>query len=99
MKIELLEEAEGDLLGGFAFYERQQAGLGHYFLDSLFSDIDSLQLYAGLHTEHFGYYRLLSRRFPYAVYYRVFDEVVRVYAVLDCRQSPERIASRLSGSE
>jgi hypothetical protein len=29
------------------FYERQETGLGWYFLDSLFSDIDSLLLYAG----------------------------------------------------
>ena len=53
--------ALADLRGGFRFYEKQQAGLGSYFLDSLL-------LYAGIHAEHFGKYRLLSERFPYAVY-------------------------------
>jgi len=57
-----------DLSGGFCFYEKQQAGLGSYFLDSLYSDINSLLLYAGIHAGHFGKYRLLSERFPYAVY-------------------------------
>ena len=44
MKIEILDEAEADLIEGFHFYERQETGLGLYFLDSLFSDIDSLLL-------------------------------------------------------
>jgi hypothetical protein len=47
VKIEILDEAEADLIEGFQFYERQETGLGWYFLDSLFSDIDSLLLYAG----------------------------------------------------
>lgn len=95
MRIEVLDDAERDLLDGFGFYERQQAGLGTYFLDSLIADIDSLILYAGLHERHFGYHRLLAKRFPYAIYYRVADPVVRVYAILDCRQSPTRIRTRL----
>jgi hypothetical protein len=36
MRIEILDEAEKDLLHGYAFYERQSQGLGQYFLDSLF---------------------------------------------------------------
>jgi hypothetical protein len=66
MRIELLDSAEKDLLDGFEFYERQSEGLGDYFIDSLFSDIESLHLYAGIHTLHFGYHRLLSKRFPFA---------------------------------
>jgi len=95
MRVQILEEAEQDLLDGFAFYESQGEGLGGYFLDSLFSDIDSLQLYAGIHSRHFGYHRLLARRFPYAIYYRVVGETVRAYAVLDCRRDPARIQDRL----
>lgn len=48
MKVEILDEAQNDLLDGFRFYENQSEGLGDYFLDSLFSDIDSLQIYAGV---------------------------------------------------
>ena len=80
MKIQILDEARQDLVNGFRFYEAQSPGFGDYFLDSLFADIDSLQIYAGVHSMHCGYHRLLARRFPYAVYYRVADEVARVPA-------------------
>jgi hypothetical protein len=36
-----------DIQSGQHFYERQQKGLGTYFLDSLFSDIDSLFVVCG----------------------------------------------------
>jgi hypothetical protein len=96
MRIEILDSAENDLLDGFKFYERQSKGLGDYFLDSLFSDIGSLYLYAGIHAFHFGYHRLLSKRFPFAIYYRVQKDVICVYAILDCRSNPAWIRDRLS---
>ena len=95
MKIRLLSLALDDLDAGRRFYEKQQAGLGDYFLDSLFSDIDSLLLYAGIHQKVFGYYRTLSRRFPYAIYYRVEGEEVQVWRILDCRQNPATTFQRL----
>jgi len=96
MRIEFLDSAEDDLLDGFEFYERQSKGLGNYFLESLFSDIESLHLYAGIHSIHFGYYRLLAKRFPFAIYYRSDKEIIRVYAILDCRRNPASIRNRLS---
>lgn len=59
MKIEILDSAEEDLIDGFKFYENHSRGLGDYFLDSIFSDIESLRVYAGIHALHFGYHRLL----------------------------------------
>ncbi len=55
MRVRLLSVAVDDIESGRRFYELQQAGLGDYFLDSLFSDIDSLLLYAGIHQKVFGY--------------------------------------------
>ena len=69
MKIEVLEEAKEDLISGYYFDEKQSPGLGSYFLDSLYSDIDSLLLYAGTHRAILGSHRCLSRRFPFAIYY------------------------------
>jgi hypothetical protein len=34
-------------------------------------------------------------RFPYAVYYKVDDDVCVVFRVLDCRQEPEKTAEAL----
>lgn len=96
MRIELLAEAEQDVLDGFRFYESQSAGVGNYFLDSILADIESLQLYAGIHAVCFGYHRMLAHRFPYAIYYRLEGETVRIYAVLDCRRNPTWIRGRLT---
>ena len=96
MKIVLLESAERDLKDGFRFYESQQKGLGAYFLESLLSDIDSLILFAGIHSVHFElYYRSLSKRFPFAVYYQLENDLVKVFAVIDCRRDPEWLKGRL----
>jgi hypothetical protein len=95
MKVQIVDEAAQDLVDGYRFYESQVAGLGDYLLDSLFSDIDSLRFHAGIHSLHFGYNRLLSKRFPFAVYYRTENDVVRVHAILDCRRDPSWIRNRL----
>lgn len=89
MKLRILDAASLDLIDGYRFYEKQQAGLGDYFLNSLYSDIDSLQLSAGMHTVFFGHYhRALSKRFPFAIYYKPIGQEVLIHAVLDCRRSP-----------
>jgi len=64
MRIKILASAVADLQAGRLFYEPQGDGLGEYFFNSLFSDIDSLVLYAGIHPKVFGFHRLLAKRFP-----------------------------------
>lgn len=88
MQIDLHRLAEEDLLTGYQFYDRQAPGLGNYFLDSLYADLESLGIYAGIHRRIFGYHRLLAKTFPYAVYYRIEDDRVLVFRILDCRLSP-----------
>ena len=95
MNIEILDDARQDLLDGSQFYNRIEAGLGDYFFNSLLSDIDSLQIYAGIHPRVLDYYRCLSKRFPFAIYYEFHPGLVEVYAVLDCRRSPTWIRQRL----
>ena len=96
MKIKVLPSARQDLVDGYKFYEKQSSGLGSYFKDTLFSDIDSLSMYGGIHLVHYGkYYRLLSKRFPFAVYYTIQHDVVCVFAVLDCRRNPAWIRNKL----
>ena len=91
MRIKVLSSAINDLHAGRLFYENQAEGVGSYFFDSVFSDIDSLALYAGIHPVIHGYYRMLSKRFPYAVYYKVEDDLAIVWRVLDLRSNPDRI--------
>ena len=96
--IEILDQAREDLIEGFHFYEEQQAGLGSYFLSNLYADIESLLLYRGLHEKIYtDYFRLLSRRFPFAVYYTFEARVIYIHAVIDCRRDPAWIRQRLEG--
>jgi len=90
VRVKILPTALQDLDRGRRFYARQRRSLGDYFLDALFSDIDSLELYAGIHMKVFDFHRLLAKRFPYAVYYKVDGETCIVFRVLDCRQEPEK---------
>jgi len=96
--IQILDRAEDDLVQGFWFYESQRVGLGSYFRASLYSDIESLRLYAGIHRRVYGsYHRLLSKRFPFAVFYTASENTVFVHAVLDCRRDPAWIRERVRG--
>jgi hypothetical protein len=45
-----------------------------------------------------GYYALRAKRFPYTIYYKRFNNVIKVYAVLDDRMEPIKIKDRLSDS-
>lgn len=96
MRIKILDEAQDDLIRGSRFYEARESGLGAYFLDCLFSDIDSLLLCGGIHQVVYGHHRCLSKRFPFAIYSSVEEDIVYVHAVLDCRRNPLWIRKRLN---
>ncbi len=98
MRIRITNAAEEDIEKGYYFYERKSPDLGIYFLDSIYSDIDSLLVFAGIHRHVFGYHRLLSKRFPFAIYYELDGDVVLVKAVLDCRRDPTWTRSKLTPS-
>lgn len=99
MKIQVLDEAEDDLEEGRAFYDQKESGVGDYFAAALAADIESLILFGGIHPIHFGFHRLLSKRFPFGVYYLVEGKVIRIYAVLDLRREPAWIRRRLTTGE
>ena len=95
MNIQILTAARRDLEKGKRFYDRQKEGLGDYFISSLISDIDSLLIYAGIHRKAYGYFCLLSKRFPYAIYYLIRSNEIHIYRVLDWRQNPNKTETYL----
>jgi hypothetical protein len=96
VNIQILDQAEQDLIEGFRFYEDQGSGLGAYFLTNLYADIESLRIYGGIHRVSYkSYCRLLSKRFPFAVYYTVREDTAFIRAVVDCRRDPAWIRRRL----
>lgn len=82
MKIQILDLAKGDLIEGHRFYEEMDAGLGAYFLEHLYTDIETLATLDELHSQPYGrFHRALSKRFPFSIFYTVEDSVVKVRAI------------------
>lgn len=89
MKVRILRSASQTVADAITFYERQGVGLGAHFLNSIMSDLRSLQIYAGVHQQYREtFYRMPCSKFPYSIYYRTQDSTVDVYAVLDDRRDP-----------
>lgn len=100
MRVRVLTSALNDLAAGREFYEKLAEGVGSYFFDSVFADIDSLSLFGGIHRKVFGFHRMLTHRFPFAIYYKIAsDQSVIVHRVLDCRRDPARTRRALRSSE
>ena len=98
MRVRILTSAHNDLVEGYWFYERQGEGLGDYFTDTLYGEIESLALYAGIHPRRLDFFRALSRKFPYSIYYEIEEGEARVYGVLDNRCDPNWIYGHLQES-
>ena len=94
-----LDGAKEDLRNGWFFYERQSPGLGDRFLDAIEAEVQTLALHAGVHLKVEGFYRMLIRRFPFALYYLIDDDTIAIYAILDCRRDPNGLRKWLGGSE
>ncbi len=97
MNITVLRSARRTIADGIRFYERQETGLGAYFLSSIMSDLRSLKIYGGGHQIYEGtpFHRMVCNRFPYSIYYLQEKTEIQVYAVLDDRRDPERIRNIL----
>ena len=96
MNIRILSPARYDLIDGYWFYEERETGLGSYFIESIYADIDSLSRNAGIHLVLFGKHRMIASRFPYSVYYSVNESEVQIHAVLDDRRNPGWVSERLN---
>jgi plasmid stabilization system protein ParE len=82
--------AEADLEDAARWYENQRAGLAGRFLDDVnrtFARIRErpLQFPTVLRETR----RALLQTFPYAVYFRVSDEIIVIVAVLHLRRNPK----------
>ncbi len=95
MNVELRDEARDDLVNGAVFYGEQSSGMDEYFIRCLREDIQKLKTTGGIHEKYNGFYRSLSERFPFAIYYTITEEIIDVVAILDCRRDPLSLSTRL----
>jgi plasmid stabilization system protein ParE len=81
--------AAGDIKRAYAWYERAREGLGEEFLIEVRAAIDVVlmapEAYAVLHRQT---RRVLVRRFPYGLFYRVVDDVVVFVACTHTHRDP-----------
>jgi hypothetical protein len=96
IRVRISEDALQDLNAGFLFYEAQEHGLGDYFTACLRADIEGLKVSAGVHRMVYqDYHRLLSRVFPYGIFYTMESQEAVVWAIIDLRKDPAWIREKL----
>lgn len=91
----ILEEAVDDLNEGRSFYDLQETSVGEYFWDCLITDIESLILYAGIHRKKFVSFQMFAKRFPYAMYYEIVDEIAYIATIQPMRRDLAWISEQL----
>jgi plasmid stabilization system protein ParE len=88
-------EAEAELAEAAVWYEEQQGGLGHEFMDEVDLALAKIQgnpdQYQVMRRRA---RRVLLRRFPYALIYRVLNNEVHVLACIHGHRHPRRWQSR-----
>lgn len=88
--------AENDMAQSEAWYEEQEQGLGGEFYRAVSAGVERLRR-APLAPRCFynDYRKVLLRRFPFALIYKVEGRIIRVYAVFHTAQDPAKWRKRL----
>jgi toxin ParE1/3/4 len=90
-RVNLSIEAFAQVAEAFLWYQGQRPNLGWEFDSDLTAVFEMLrQLPEAAPQVHRGLRRALLRKFPYAVYYQLQPEEIRVRAVLHMRRRPRR---------
>ncbi len=96
MKVTYHPEAEAELRDAARYYEERVPQLGERFLDAANLAVESIVRSPGLCPIVESDIRLcLMRKFPYAIYFRVFPDQIRILAWKHHRRNPEYWKSRL----
>ncbi len=93
--VRLRSEAEQDLEDAARWYEEQQQGLGHQFLDEAMRTFTTIAEQPTMYPDFGrGAHRALIRRFPFGIYYRIEESAVVVLAVMHGSRHPRHWKSR-----
>ncbi|HWZ74100.1 MAG TPA: type II toxin-antitoxin system RelE/ParE family toxin [Casimicrobiaceae bacterium] len=83
--------AAAEVEEAFSWYEQQRPGLGEEFLDVVDEALREIAAYPLRQAVLFrDMRRLLLKRFPYAVFYRVYPGTIAVVACMHARRNPLR---------
>lgn len=99
MRLEFHPDALAEYEGSVEHYESVQSGLGHRFIASVESALESiLESPSTWPVLEQDIRRRLTRVFPYAVLYAVEPDHVLVVAIMHCHQHPDYWRNRASGT-
>ena len=74
------------------WYESQRVGLGAEFLAEIDATIQVLSRDPQRHAVYYrGFRRVLARRFPYKLFYRLEDDQIIVFCILHVRRDHPRL--------
>jgi toxin ParE1/3/4 len=83
--------AEADLQEAWLWYESQRLGLGDEFLVEIHAAIRLLETNPERRPFYYlGFRRLLTRRFPYKLFYRVEEGRVIIFRILHAKREHRR---------
>jgi len=91
MSLELVirPEAEADALEAYRWYSEQLPGLGDDFLAEIDRALETIRANPEVHRKvHREFRRVLTRRFPYAVFFAVRGDRIVVFAILHTARDP-----------
>ncbi len=95
LPVSLTSAASADLRAAHDWYEQRSPGLGKDFIRMVDTALARIarqpELFPPIHR---GLRRVLLRRFPYSVFYRIDTDAVRVIAVLHAKMDPCRTDAR-----
>ncbi|PZV16446.1 MAG: recombinase [Pseudanabaena sp.] len=87
----LLKKAEEDVAQAYAWYEKQERGLGEEFLRCVDAAIQLIgrnpEMYSKVHKD---FRKCVVRRFPYMIFYEYSPNTVTIFAIFHCSQHPQK---------
>ena len=87
---------EADVEAAFNWYEREEPGLGFEFLEELRAAYQRILDHPlGYQDLRLRIRRALTRRFPYAVYFSIEEDIIVIVAVLRTARDPEEWQRRI----
>ncbi|HVS83981.1 MAG TPA: type II toxin-antitoxin system RelE/ParE family toxin [Pyrinomonadaceae bacterium] len=99
-RIEAEPAVEADVEAAFDWYEIEEPGLGLEFLEELRAAYHRiLDSPLGYQELRFSIRRALTRRFPYAIYFSVEDDIIIVVAVLHTARDTAAWQLRIGGNK
>jgi toxin ParE1/3/4 len=90
-RVIIRSNAEADLTEAWSWYESQRAGLGDELLNEIRHAVSSLETDPKRRPFYYrDFRRLLTRRFPYKLFYRIEGDRVIVFRILHAKRKHQR---------